>query len=204
MEKFILTIDGPSGVGKTSIGKQLAEFLNCNFFSSGNIYRSIAKFICDNNNKNYDNYDIEVVNNICLINGETYNPEDLYSNKVTNMSSKIAKDENIRNYVKESLLRYYESLENSLVIEGRDMGSVVFQNAKHKIYLDADLITRGKRRENQSKMTETVSDLEKRDTEDINRSISPLKIPEGAIVIDNTKLSQDETMKLIKESLELQ
>ena len=204
MEKFILTIDGPSGVGKTSIGKQLAEFLNCNFFSSGNIYRSIAKFICDNNNKNNDHYDIEVVNNICLINGETYNPEDLYSNKVTNMSSKIAKDENIRNYVKESLLRYYQSLENSLVIEGRDMGSVVFQNAKHKIYLDADLITRGKRRENQSKMTETVSDLEKRDTEDINRSISPLKIPEGALVIDNTNLSLDETMKLIKESLELQ
>jgi cytidylate kinase len=120
------------------------------------------------------------------------------------MSSKIAKDENIRNYVKESLLRYYQSLENSLVIEGRDMGSVVFQNAKHKIYLDADLIIRGKRRENQSKMTETVSDLEKRDTEDINRSISPLKIPEGALVIDNTNLSLDETMKLIKESLELQ
>ena len=204
MEKFILTIDGPSGVGKTSIGKQLAEFLNCNFFSSGNIYRSIAKFICDNNNKNYDQYDIEVVNNICFINGETYNPEDLYSNKVTNMSSKIAKDENIRNYVKKSLLRYYQSLENSLVIEGRDMGSVVFQNAKHKIYLDADLIIRGKRRENQSKMTETVSDLEKRDTEDINRLISPLKIPEGALVIDNTNLSLDETMKLIKESLELQ
>ena len=204
MEKFILTIDGPSGVGKTSIGKQLAEFLNCNFFSSGNIYRSIAKFICDNNNKNYDHYDIEVVNNMCFINGETYNPEDLYSNKVTNMSSKIAKDENIRNYVKESLLRYYQSLEKSLVIEGRDMGSVVFQNAKYKIYLDADLITRGKRRENQSKMTETVSDLEKRDIEDINRSISPLKIPEGALVIDNTNLSLDETMKLIKESLELQ
>ena len=203
MEKFILTIDGPSGVGKTSIGKHLAEFLNCNFFSSGNIYRSIAKFICDNN-KNYDHYDIEVVNNICFINGETYNPEDLYSNKVTNMSSKIAKDENIRNYVKKSLLRYYQSLDNSLVIEGRDMGSVVFQNAKHKIYLDADLITRGKRREDQSKMTETVSDLEKRDTEDINRSISPLKIPEGALVIDNTNLSLDETMKIIKESLELQ
>ena len=203
MEKFILTIDGPSGVGKTSIGKHLAEFLNCNFFSSGNIYRSIAKFICDNN-KNYDQYDIEVVNNICFINGETYNPEELYSNKVTNMSSKIAKDENIRNYVKESLLRYYQSLEKSLVIEGRDMGSVVFQNAKYKIYLDADLITRGKRREDQSKMTETVSDLEKRDIEDINRSISPLKIPEGALVIDNTNLSLDETMKIIKESLELQ
>ena len=204
MEKFILTIDGPSGVGKTSIGQQLAEFLNCNFFSSGNIYRSLAKFISDNNNKNYDHYDIEVVNNIWFINGKTYNSDDLYSNKVTNMSSKIAKDENIRNYVKESLLRYYQSLEKSLVIEGRDMGSVVFQNAKYKIYLDADLIIRGKRRENQSKMTETVSDLEKRDTEDINRLISPLKIPEGALVIDNTNLSLDETMKIIKESLELQ
>ena len=52
MEKFILTIDGPSGVGKTSIGKHLADILKCNFFSSGNVYRSLAMFI--NNNIDQD------------------------------------------------------------------------------------------------------------------------------------------------------
>ena len=106
--------------------------------------------------------------------------------------------------VKESLLKYYQSLDKPLVIEGRDMGSVVFQNAKYKIYLDADLITRGKRREDQSKMNETVFDLKKRDLEDSNRLISPLKVPDGALVINNTDLTLQETINLIIEKLRLQ
>ena len=204
MEKFILTIDGPSGVGKTSIGKHLADILKCNFFSSGNVYRSLAMFINKNIDKNYGKYDIEIIDGICYVNGETYSSENLYSNEVTITSSKIAKEEKIRNYVKESLLKYYQSLDKSLVIEGRDMGSVVFQNAKYKIYLDADLITRGKRREDQSKMNETVSDLKKRDLEDSNRLISPLKVPDGALVINNTDLTLQETINLIIEKLKLQ
>ena len=204
MEKFILTIDGPSGVGKTSIGKHLADILKCNFFSSGNVYRSLAMFINKNIDKNYGKYDIEIIDGICYVNGETYTSENLYSNEVTITSSKIAKEEKIRNYVKESLLKYYQSLDKSLVIEGRDMGSVVFQNAKYKIYLEADLITRGKRREDQSKMNETVSDLKKRDLEDSNRLISPLKVPDGALVINNTDLTLQETINLIIEKLRLQ
>ena len=204
MEKFILTIDGPSGVGKTSIGKHLADILKCNFFSSGNVYRSLAMFINNSIDKNYGKYDIEILDGICYVNRETYSSEDLYSNEVTITSSKIAKEEKIRNYVKESLLKYYQSLDKSLVIEGRDMGSVVFQNAKYKIYLDADLITRGKRREDQSKMNETVSDLKKRDLEDSNRLISPLKVPDGALVINNTDLTLQETINLIIEKLRLQ
>ena len=204
MEKFILTIDGPSGVGKTSIGKHLADILKCNFFSSGNVYRSLAMFINKNIDKDYGKYDIEILDGICYVNGETYTSEDLYSNEVTITSSKIAKEEKIRNYVKESLLKYYQSLDKSLVIEGRDMGSVVFQNAKYKIYLDADLITRGKRREDQSKMNETVSDLKKRDLEDSNRLISPLKVPDGALVINNTDSTLQETINLIIEKLGLQ
>ena len=204
MEKFILTIDGPSGVGKTSIGKHLADILKCNFFSSGNVYRSLAMFINKNIDKDYGKYDIEIINGICYVNGETYSSENLYSNEVTITSSKIAKEEKIRNYVKESLLKYYQSLDKSLVIEGRDMGSVVFQNAKYKIYLDADLITRGKRREDQSKMNETVSDLKKRDLEDSNRLISPLKVPDGALVINNTDSTLQETINLIIEKLGLQ
>ena len=204
MEKFILTIDGPSGVGKTSIGKLLADILNCNFFSSGNVYRSLAMFINKNINNNYEKYDIDIVDGICYVNKETYSSEDLYSNEVTITSSKIAKEEKIRNYVKESLLKYYQSLDKSLIIEGRDMGSVVFQNAKYKIYLDADLITRGKRREDQSKMNETIMDLKKRDLEDSNRLISPLIVPDGALVINNTDLTLQQTINLIIEKLKLQ
>ena len=84
------------------------------------------------------------------------------------------------------------------------MGSVVFQNAKYKIYLDADLITRGKRREDQSKMNETITDLKKRDLEDSNRLISPLIVPDGALVINNTDLTLQQTINLIIEKLKLQ
>ena len=204
MEKFILTIDGPSGVGKTSIGKHLADILKCNFFSSGNVYRSLAMFINKNIDKDYGKYDIEILDGICYVNKETYSSEDLYSNEVTITSSKIAKEEKIRNYVKESLIKYYQSLDKSLVIEGRDIGTKIMPDADLKIYLDADLITRGKRREDQSKMNETVSDLKKRDLEDSNRLISPLKVPDGALVINNTDSTLQETINLIIEKLGLQ
>ena len=83
------------------------------------------------------------------------------------------------------------------------MGSVVFPDADHKVYLDADLETRGKRREGQSNMEETVSDVRKRDFEDQNRLISPLTIPEGALIVDNSNLTIDETIEVIIESLKL-
>ena len=84
------------------------------------------------------------------------------------------------------------------------MGSVVFPDAKYKVYLDADLVTRGKRREGQSNMEETVSDVKRRDFEDKNRVFSPLTIPEGALGIDNSNLSIDETIDLIIKNLKLQ
>ena len=84
------------------------------------------------------------------------------------------------------------------------MGSVVFPDAEHKIYLDADLETRGKRREGQSNMEETISDVKKRDYEDKNRLISPLTIPKGAMIVDNSNLTFDETIDLIIKSLKLQ
>ena len=106
--------------------------------------------------------------------------------------------------VKDCLINYFENLDKPLVIEGRDMGSVVFPDAKYKVYLDADLVTRGKRREGQSNMEETVSDVKRRDFEDKNRVFSPLTIPEGALVVDNSNLTIDETIALIIENLKLQ
>ena len=204
MKKFVITIDGPSGVGKTTIGKTISERLNLNFFSSGSIYRSVAKYLIENDVAEVDELDIEILSNRCTVNGISYDEKDLYDQKISIKSSEIAKLQDLRDNIKSSLNQYFNNLDNSLVIEGRDMGSVVFTDAKYKVYLDADLATRGKRREGQSNMVETITDVQKRDFEDKNRLISPLTIPEGALVVDNSTFTINETIDYIIESLKLQ
>ena len=203
MKKFVLTIDGPSGVGKTTIGKTISERLNLNFFSSGSIYRSVAKYLIENDVAEVDDLDIEILSNRCTVNGISYDEKDLYDQKISIKSSEIAKLQDLRDNIKSSLNQYFNNLDNSLVIEGRDMGSVVFTDAKYKVYLDADLATRGKRREGQSNMVETITDVQKRDFEDKNRLISPLTIPDGALVVDNSTFTINETIDYIIESLKL-
>ena len=204
MDKFIVTIDGPSGVGKTSVGRSIAKMLNSSFFSSGSIYRTTAKYLLNNKNIQIKDLKIEIISEQCRINGVIFDEKLLYENEVSIKSSEIAKKQELRILVKECLINYYEKLDRPLVIEGRDMGSIVFPNAEHKIYLDADLETRGKRREGQSNMGETISDVKKRDFEDKNRSLSPLIIPKDALVIDNSNLTIDETIELIVENLKPQ
>ena len=203
MKKFVITIDGPSGVGKTTIGKTISERLNLNFFSSGSIYRSVAKYLIENDVAEVDDLDIEILSNRCTVNGISYDEKDLYDQKISIKSSEIAKLQDLRDNIKSSLNQYFNNLDNSLVIEGRDMGSVVFPDAKYKVYLDADLATRGKRREGQSNMVETITDVQKRDFEDKNRLISPLTIPDGALVVDNSTFTINETIDYIIESLKL-
>ena len=203
MKKFVITIDGPSGVGKTTIGKTISERLNLNFFSSGSINRSVAKYLIENDVTEVDDLDIEILSNRCTVNGISYDEKDLYDQKISIKSSEIAKLQDLRDNIKSSLNQYFNNLDNSLVIEGRDMGSVVFTDAKYKVYLDADLATRGKRREGQSNMVETITDVQKRDFEDKNRLISPLTIPDGALVVDNSTFTINETIDYIIESLKL-
>ena len=203
MKKFVITIDGPSGVGKTTIGKTISERLNLNFFSSGSIYRSVAKYLIENDVAEVVDLDIEILSNRCTVNGISYDEKDLYDQKISIKSSEIAKLQDLRDNIKSSLNQYFNNLDNSLVIEGRDMGSVVFTDAKYKVYLDADLATRGKRREGQSNMVETITDVQKRDFEDKNRLISPLTIPDGALVVDNSTFTINETIDYIIESLKL-
>ena len=204
MDKFLVTIDGPSGVGKTSVGKSIAKMLDTSFFSSGSIYRSVAKFLINNKTINIEDLKIKIVSEQCNVNGVIFDEDGLYDNEVSVKSSEIAKKEELRVLVKDCLTSYFEKLDKPLVIEGRDMGSVVFPDAEYKVYLDADLETRGKRREGQSNNEETVFDVKKRDYEDKNRLFSPLTIPEGALVIDNSNLSIDETIELIIKNLKLQ
>ena len=205
MNSKLITIDGPSGVGKTTIGKQLASDLNLDFISSGMLYRAIAAHF-DTKGVNSFN-EIQLISKdpiTFVIDSETYTEKLLYSSKINEKSSEIAQQIEIRQIVSNVLRFLFESSSNGLVVEGRDMGSVVFQDADLKIYLDASESIRSKRRLAQSGSKESIEDLRNRDLRDINRKNSPLVIPEDALVIDNENMTIEDVIKKIKENLKLQ
>ena len=205
MNSNLITIDGPSGVGKTTIGKQLASDLNLDFISSGMLYRAIAAHF-DTKGVNSFN-EIQLISKdpvTFVIDSETYTEKSLYSSKINEKSSEIAQQIEIRQIVSNVLRFLFESSTNGLVVEGRDMGSVVFQDADLKIYLDASESIRSKRRLAQSGSKESIEDLRNRDLRDINRKNSPLVVPEDALVIDNENMTIEDVIKKIKENLKLQ
>tara|TARA_A200000159_G_scaffold119834_1_gene113864 strand:- start:1437 stop:2054 length:618 start_codon:yes stop_codon:yes gene_type:complete len=205
MNSKLITIDGPSGVGKTTIGKQLASDLNLDFISSGMLYRAIAAHF-DTKGVNSFN-EIQLISKdpiTFVIDSETYTEKSLYSSKINEKSSEIAQQIEIRQIVSNVLRFLFESSSNGLVVEGRDMGSVVFQDADLKIYLDASESIRSKRRLAQSGSKESIEDLRNRDLRDINRKNSPLVVPEDALVIDNENMTIEDVIKKIKENLKLQ
>ena len=205
MNSKLITIDGPSGVGKTTIGKQLASDLNLDFISSGMLYRAIAAHF-DTKGVNSFN-EIQLISKdpiTFVIDSETYSEKSLYSSKINEKSSEIAQQIEIRQIVSNVLRFLFESSSNGLVVEGRDMGSVVFQDADLKIYLDASESIRSKRRLAQSGSKESKEDLRNRDLRDINRKNSPLVVPEDALVIDNENMTIEDVIKKIKENLKPQ
>ena len=205
MSSKLITLDGPSGVGKTTIGKKLASDLNLDFISSGMLYRAIAAHFNRKGVNTINEINITSKNPvICVIDSETYQEDELYSSEINEKSSEIAQLLEIRNIVSNILRFLFTSSTNGLVVEGRDMGSVVFQDADLKIYLDASEATRSKRRLAQSGSKESIEDIRNRDSRDINRKISPLVVPDEAIVINNEDMAIEEIIILIKENLKLQ
>jgi len=205
MKSKLITLDGPSGVGKTTIGKQLALDLEFDFISSGMLYRAIAAHFNAKGVSTINEINITSKNPVvCVIDDETYKEDELYSPEINEKSSEIAQLLEIRNIVSNILRFLFTSSTNGLVVEGRDMGSVVFQDADLKIYLDASETTRSKRRLAQSGSKETIEDLRTRDSRDLNRKISPLVIPDEALLINNEDMTIEEIIILIKENLELQ
>ena len=98
----------------------------------------------------------------------------------------------------------FDNSNNGLVVEGRDMGSVVFKNANLKIYLDADEQIRSSRRLEQSNNQETTNDIAQRDKRDLSRKNSPLVVPKGALMLQNNTSTVEELVDEVIENLKLQ
>ena len=205
MNNLIITIDGPSGSGKTTLGRAISKKLGITFFSSGSLYRVITKHLLDTNSLGFENFEIISLEPLELkIEQHTYFEKDLYTKELNTKSSELAQQIEIRATV-DNILKFVESsAESGLVVEGRDMGSVVFPDATLKIYLDADKNIRSTRRLEQSNNLETTDDIVERDRRDITRKNSPLVVPKDAITLKNNTLTVDELVDEVIKNLELQ
>ncbi len=214
MDKLI-TIDGPGGSGKGTVAKILAVKLGWNILDSGALYRLIA-LISENIKKtDPDSIGKELKDKSIFFELVKDQYHLFFDDKdVTNFirreeigvkASDLAHNQNIRNLIKDTQRSFYDP-NIGLIADGRDMGSVVFPEAGIKIYLDASIEERAKRRQIQLKekgmevnMRNLISSLEDRDLKDKNRDVSPLLIPKGAKVIDSTNLSIDEVVNKIMD-----
>ena len=205
MNKIIITIDGPSGSGKTTLGRAISKKLGIAFFSSGSIYRVITKYFLDTNSLGFENFEIISYEPLEIkIDKHSYFEKDLYTKELNTKSSELAQQIEIRAIV-DNILKFVESSADSgLVVEGRDMGSVVFPDATLKIYLDADEQIRSSRRLEQSNNQETTNDIAERDKRDLSRKNSPLVVPKGALMLQNNTSTVEELVDEVIENLKLQ
>ena len=224
MNHKIITVDGPSGVGKGTIATMIAEKIGYKYLDSGSLYRSLALKLFENNN-NFE----EVLNNVDIliknivirfeysegkksrifVNEEDFTDK-IRTEKVALLASKIAKDKQARDMLEVYQRSYLTA--PGLVADGRDMGTIVFPEANIKFYLTASVEKRAERRLNQLKdqgisanLPHLIQKLLLRDKADTERLISPLRPAKEAIIIDTSDMSVSEvfniTINIIRENL---
>ena len=216
--KNIITIDGPSGVGKGTLAFSLAEKLGWNVLDSGLIYR-LTGYLSLKEKLNspediifhLNHSKIKLLTNlkekICEIEiDEVVLGKELRNEDVATKASEIAKVPEIRKAIIKIQRNAYDA-KRGLIADGRDMGTVIFPEAILKVFLQASPEVRAERRANQLKekgmdviMHDLLKLIEQRDKEDMNRKVSPLKPAQDSILIDTSELSIQEVEEKVMEN----
>ncbi|MCW3162274.1 (d)CMP kinase [Chryseobacterium oryctis] len=222
MKKPVIAIDGYSSTGKSSISKVIADKLGLIHLDTGALYRGVTWFAlqnCLNENGliDFDNLfsslnqiNLEFKNNngelILFLNNIDISKQ-IRTNEVSDNVSLVAKQKEVRDFLLQSQRSLAEK--GGIIMDGRDIGTVVLPNADYKFFLTASIDERTKRRYNEllslgieADEQQVKENLIERDKIDSEREISPLKQAEDAIVIDNTNLTKEETIESILSYVE--
>ena len=209
MKNFVVSIDGPAGSGKSSISKKIAKIKGFTHIDTGAMYRAVTLEALRRkiDLSNEDEYAFLNSTSIIYKDGSTYlNGEDvskqIRTRNVTNNVSTAAKLKVVRDKMVD--FQRESAKEGLILMDGRDIGTVVLPNANLKIFLTADAEVRAERRCKENALAGIESDYDKilaeikeRDFKDSNREISPLKKADDAILIDTTSMGIDEVCNKI-------
>ncbi|EKV56677.1 (d)CMP kinase [Brachyspira hampsonii] len=207
----IITLDGPSGAGKSTIAKLLANKLSFKYLDTGAMYRAVTLYMIKHNiNINDNNEVISALNNLSInfdnagriyLDNEDVT-EAIRSMEVVNLVSKVSSISIVRQNMVSLQRKIAEG--GNYVVDGRDIGSVVFPDSKYKFYMDASLDERAKRRYNEElskgkniSYEDIRESIRKRDEFDSNREDSPLVVAKNANIIDTTSMTIDEVVEKI-------
>ena len=210
---IVVAIDGPSGAGKSSTSKAIAIRAGWNYLDTGALYRAVTWVALENNCveaaeilKALKSAPIRFVsdpNSPDVFAGDTQITHAIRGTSVTENVSRISAMPQIREELLVIQRKIIAQAPRGIVVEGRDIGTVVVPDAALKIYLTADLDARAYRRENETddKSVDVKSSLENRDSIDSTRTVSPLAMAFDAVEVDSTNLDLDETVERIWELL---
>jgi len=217
--KYVITIDGPTGSGKSTISRLVAKRLNCPYLDTGAMYRVVALALKRGGiplsdepavANTCDNLDIRFVpghdtNRVYMDDEDVSEP--IREPDMDLFASDVSKLDVVRKAM--TTLQRKIGAQGPLVAEGRDMGTVVFPEARHKFYVDASTEVRVERRYQERKnrgefisLKQVREDLIKRDRQDMKRSLAPLKPSMDAVIIDTTDLSIDQVIEQIVGKIE--
>jgi len=193
-----IAIDGPSASGKGTISKILAKELGAIYLNTGKIYRIVA-LLASKQKGNLMEAATKICQNIEKYFIEESENDEIYTEENARLTSEIAKIPEVRS----GLLEFQKSFaakNDNVILEGRDIGTVIMPNADFKFYLDASPEERARRRLLQSgsgNINEIMESIQERDKNDSERKEAALKIADDAIYIDTTKMSVEEVVNKI-------
>ncbi len=210
---IVVAIDGPSGAGKSSTSKLVAQRAGWNYLDTGALYRAVAWLALREKISSADEILGALANNTIHFIADPKNPKvfvgdvdvttEIRSEKVTESVSVISALPEVRAALLNLQRRLINEAERGIVVEGRDIGTVVAPDAPLKIYLQADIAARAARRSSEiAAPVSSVSDsLAQRDEIDSTRAVSPLAKATDAVLIDSTELDLEETVERVWELL---